>query len=331
MLEHKLERVAPTQATVLLLGESGSGKSLLAREVHQRSQRAQAQFIEVNCAAIPEQLLESELFGVERGAFSGANHSRPGRFEAAHQGTLFLDEIATLSMTAQSKLLRVLQSGAMERLGSNHTIITDVRLIAATNENLKHAVQQGKFREDLYFRLNVFPIAVPPLRERRSDIPLLVAVLLQRFAQRHGRSPQGISTRAMHALMHHRWPGNVRELENVVERAIIMLQGQEVLDMRHLSSADDVLALPSYFGLDPHSGQLASNEAGAEHDARFNPHQWAEQAIAQGQGQLPTVEDALVRAAIAHTAGNISQAAHLLGITRAQLDYRYKKMEADNS
>ena len=232
-------------------------------------------------------------------------------------------------MTAQGKLLRVLQSGAMERLGSNQTIITDVRLIAATNENLKYAVQQGKFREDLYFRLNVFPIAVPPLRERRSDIPLLVAVLLQRFAQRHGRNPQGISTRAMHALMHHHWPGNVRELENVVERAIIMLQGQEVLDVRHLSSADDVLASPSYFGLDPRSGQLAShdmNEAEVDAGSSLSTTQWAEQAIAQGQGQLPALEDALVRAALAHTGGNISQAAHLLGITRAQLDYRHKKM-----
>ena len=337
VLEHKIDRVAPTQASVLLLGESGVGKSLIAKELHARSERASAQFIEVNCAAIPEQLVESELFGVERGAFSGAAHSRPGRFEAADGGTLFLDEIGTLSMTAQGKLLRVLQSRAMERLGSNRTITTDVRVIAATNEDLKQAVREGRFREDLYFRLNVFPIVVPPLRERRDDIPLLVEVLLKRFAARHRRALTGISSRAMQALIHHHWPGNIRELENVLERGVIMVHGDELLDVHHLSNADDTLATPTYFGLD-RLGQLATHD-----DIEANPPAQtaqmpfdglsaeataaalAETLLQQGRGQLADMEDALVRAAMRQTGGNITRAAKLLGLSRAQLHYRYKK------
>jgi transcriptional regulator with GAF, ATPase, and Fis domain len=215
---------------VLLLGESGVGKSLIAREIHRCSRRAEKPFIEVNCAAIPETLVESELFGVERGAYSGAATSRAGRFEVAQGGTLFLDEIATLSMVAQGKLLRVLQNGEMERLGSNRTITVDARVIAATNENLEMAVREGRFREDLFFRLNVFPLNVVPLRERRDDIPLLVDVLLARFCARHGRALTGVSSRAMRSIIRYRWPGNIRELENILERAIILAQDGETLD-----------------------------------------------------------------------------------------------------
>ncbi|EPK4277665.1 sigma 54-interacting transcriptional regulator [Enterobacter mori] len=335
VLQHKIDRVAPTQATVLLLGESGVGKSLIAREVHRRSGRAKAHFVEVNCAAIPEQLVESELFGVERGAFSGASHSRPGRFEAADGGTLFLDEIGTLSMTAQGKLLRVLQNGEMERLGSNQTISANVRVIAATNEDLKQAVRDGKFREDLYFRLNVFPIVVPPLRERRDDIPLLTDALLTRFSKRHGRNPTGIAARAMQALIHHGWPGNVRELENVLERGVIMIQGDELLDIHHLSNADDTLTSPSFFGIG-HMGQLATNtEIDTDPSAVSLRNEGtatsvpalAELLVQQGKGRLPEMEDALVRAAIRQAGGNITRAAGLLGISRAQMDYRHKKID----
>lgn len=335
VLQHKIDRAAPTQATILLLGESGVGKSLIAREVHRRSGRANAQFVEVNCAAIPEQLVESELFGVERGAFSGATHSRPGRFEAANGGTLFLDEIGTLSMTAQGKLLRVLQSGEMERLGSNKTILADVRVISATNEDLKLAVQEGRFREDLYFRLNVFPIVVQPLRERRDDIPLLTDALLARFAKRHGRKVSGIASRAMQALIHHTWPGNVRELENVLERGVIMVQGDELLDIHHLSNADDTLASPSYFGIG-RMGQLATNmeidtdraTLPSQGDSTSSVSAIAEALVNQGKACLPAMEDALVRAAVKQTGGNITRAATLLGLSRSQLDYRVKKIES---
>jgi len=333
LLQHKIDRVAPTQASVLLLGESGVGKSLIARELHRRSSRAEATFVEVNCAAIPEQLIESELFGVERGAFSGATLSRAGRFESACGGTLFLDEIATLSMTAQGKLLRVLQNGEMERLGSNKTISANVRVIAATNDDLKVAVTEGRFRQDLYFRLNVFPIMVPPLRDRRDDIPLLINVLLKRFSKRHGRNISGIASRAMQALIHHTWPGNVRELENVLERAVIVIQGEELLDINHLSNAGDTLISPSFFAVG-YSGKLATNTEVATLQEKINSslelstsvEALAESLVKQGKAALPAMEDALVRAAIKQTGGNITRAADILGLSRPQLDYRQAKL-----
>ncbi|ATE58644.1 sigma-54-dependent Fis family transcriptional regulator [Thauera sinica] len=326
VLRHKLQRVAQTQATVLLLGENGVGKSLIAREIHRQSRRADAPFVEVNCAAIPEQLVESELFGVERGAFSGATAARAGRFEAAHGGTLFLDEIATLSMTAQGKLLRVLQNGEMERLGSNRTIQADVRLIAATNEDLKFAVRNGLFRQDLYFRLNVFPILIPPLRERRDDIPLLTQVLLDRFARRHGRNIPGITPAAMQTLIHHDWPGNIRELENVLERGVIMIQDDEVLDTHHLTSVDDALNPQGFLGVGDHGALTLGSETGQAAVADHSIDAVAENMLLLGTGTLPEMEDALVRAAIRQAGGNISRAARLLGVTRSQLDYRAKKI-----
>ena len=208
---HRINRVASTRATVLLLGESGVGKSMFACEVHSKSGRAEMPFVQLNCAAIPEQLLESELFGVDKGAYTGVTESRAGRFEVADGGTLFLDEIALLSLTAQAKLLRVLQTGELEHLGSTKTRKVDVRVVAATNENLRDAVDEGRFRKDLYYRLNVFPILIPPLRERRADIPLLLENLLKALCQRHGRQISGVTNRAMQALLTHQWPGNIRE------------------------------------------------------------------------------------------------------------------------
>jgi transcriptional regulator with AAA-type ATPase domain len=216
---HQLARVATTQATVLFTGESGVGKEAFAQRLHHISPRAMQAFVAVNCAAIPETLIESELFGVERGAFTGASQSRPGRFERAHGGTLFLDEIGTLSLVSQGKLLRALQEGEIERVGGTKTLLVDVRVVAATNVDLQAEVKAGRFREDLFYRLNVFPIHLPPLRERRDDIPLLMNHFLRREALRHGRAAGGFTQRAVRAMLHYPFPGNIRELQNLIERA----------------------------------------------------------------------------------------------------------------
>ncbi len=218
-------QVAPTDAAVLLLGETGTGKELLARALHQRSPRSGRAFVRVNCAAIPATLIESELFGHEKGAFTGAVATRAGRFEAAHGGTLFLDEIGELGIDVQAKLLRVLQDGTFERVGSTRTIRADVRIVAATNRDLDRAMADGRFREDLYYRLNVFPIQLPPLRERREDVPLLVWSIINRRQGELGRHIDEVPGRVMRALESYDWPGNVRELENVIERALILSTG----------------------------------------------------------------------------------------------------------
>jgi formate hydrogenlyase transcriptional activator len=221
----QVELVAPTDATVLIQGETGTGKELIARALHQRSARHRHPFIKVNGAAIPSGLLESELFGHERGAFTGAVGRQLGRFELAHQGTLFLDEIGDIPVELQPKLLRVLQEQAFERLGSARTQRVDVRLVAATNRELAQLVDAGHFRADLYYRLNVFPIVVPPLRQRPEDIPLLVGHFVRRYAQQLRKRIDTIPTEALDALTHYAWPGNVRELQNVVERAVILSPG----------------------------------------------------------------------------------------------------------
>jgi formate hydrogenlyase transcriptional activator len=221
----QVEIVAPTDATVLLQGETGTGKERLAHAVHQRSARRHHPFVTVNCAAIPAGLLESELFGHERGAFTGAIAQKLGRFELAHQGTLFLDEVGDIPVELQPKLLRVVQEQAFERLGSTRTQHVDVRLVAATNRELAQLVDAGHFRADLYYRLNVFPIAVPPLRQRPEDIPLLVGHFVRHYAQELRKRIDTIPTEALAALTHYAWPGNVRELQNVVERAVILSPG----------------------------------------------------------------------------------------------------------
>jgi len=328
LLRHKVLRVAPTNATVLLLGESGVGKSLIARDVHRKSRRANLPFIEVNCAAIPEQLIESELFGVERGAYSGATSSRAGRFEFADGGTIFLDEIGTLSLTAQGKLLRVLQNGELERLGSSKTLRTNVRVIAATNENLQAAVRQGRFREDLFFRINVFPLLIQPLRERRDDIPLLTEVLLTRFSKRHDRPLLGITSRAMQAVMHHHWPGNIRELENVLERGVILAEDSELIDTHHLFSIDNALNTASLLGING-TGPLTplGGETARDSSVAASIDAMAEEIVRQGGVSMSDMDDAMTRAAVRQAGGNISRAAKLLGVTRAQLDYRVKSLD----
>jgi len=286
-----ITRVAPTRATVLLAGESGVGKDMIARAIHQHSPCKDRPFVKINCTAIPENLMESELFGYEKGAFTGANTSKPGKFEQADTGTVFLDEIGDVPGSVQVKLLRVLQEREFERLGSNKTQHTDVRVIAATNVDLRAALEQGTFREDLYYRLNVVPMNIPPLRERKEDIPYLV----EHFAKKFGGE---ISEAAMERLMSYHWPGNVRELENVVERSVLLTQGPRVeegdvkIDMAPRRSAE---------------------VAGGDH---FLPEGMT----------LDQYEQSVIREALKRANGNKSQAARLLGLTRNALRYRLAQM-----
>jgi transcriptional regulator with GAF, ATPase, and Fis domain len=224
----QIETVAPTDSTVLILGETGTGKELLARAVHDLSSRRGHPFVRINCAAVPAGLLESELFGYEKGAFTGAIAQRIGRFELAHEGTLFLDEVGEIPLDLQSKLLRVLQEKQFERLGSNRTITTDVRIVAATNRDLGKLTALGQFRSDLFYRLSVFPVVIPPLRERGNDIPLLVQYFLSKFATRMKKSIDTVSASTMQLLCRYSWPGNVRELEHMIERAVILSRGPEL-------------------------------------------------------------------------------------------------------
>ncbi len=221
----KVEKVASAKTSVLITGESGTGKELLARAIHNISNRSHQPMIKVNCAALPSELIESELFGHEKGAFTGGISARKGRFELAHKGTIFLDEIGEMPVDLQAKLLRVIQEGEFERLGSEKTMQVDVRLIAATNRKLEEAVEKGEFREDLFYRLNVFPIQIPSLRERKEDIPLLVKFFLQKYESIVGRAIENVSTGVIEKLMRYHWPGNIRELENVIERSMIISQG----------------------------------------------------------------------------------------------------------
>ena len=239
-----IKRAAPTNATVLLLGESGSGKELVARSIHRNSLRSRDRFVQVNCAAIPEELIESELFGHEKGSFTGATEKQIGKFEQADRGTIFLDEVGDMSAKTQAKVLRVLQEGEVERLGSAKTIKVDVRVIAATNKDLEAEIEKGNFREDLYFRLSVIPIRVPPLRDRREDIPALVRHFADLFSRDNNRRPQRFTPAALDYLQRARWKGNVRELKNTVERLIIMTPG-EVIDVDDLRDIVRLEAKPA--------------------------------------------------------------------------------------
>jgi len=220
-----IQTVAPTDANVLITGETGTGKELVARAIHELSGRSKGSFVKVNCAAIPASLLESELFGHEKGSFTGAVAQKMGRFEVAHNGTLFLDEIGEMPLELQPKLLRAIQDQEFERVGGNRTIRTNARLVAATNRDLKAMVEEGKFRADLYYRLHVFPLEVPPLRERREDIPLLSRYFVQKHSQRMSRNIDSIPTSVLDALTNYDWPGNIRELQNVLERSVILTKG----------------------------------------------------------------------------------------------------------
>ena len=281
---HTVEKVAPANVTVLLLGESGTGKEVLARGVHELSPRAGKRFIAINCAAIPDTLLESELFGYEKGAFTGAAKQTIGRIEYANEGTLFLDEIGDLPMPLQAKLLRFLQERVIERLGGRGEIPVDVRVVCATHRDLAGMIREGSFREDLYYRLSEITVKIPPLRERPGDAILLAQAFLERYAREMGRPLRGFTADALGALEAHAWPGNVREMENLIKRATIMADGS------HITAAD--------LGLD----------AGSAETQPFNLRQAREHA-----------ERLAVSRALTHSDGNIAQAAELLGVTRPTL------------
>jgi DNA-binding NtrC family response regulator len=295
-----VERVAPTNSTVLLGGESGVGKDLIARAIHEHSRRAAGPFIKINCTAIPENLLESELFGYEKGAFTGANTSKPGRFELADKGTIFLDEIGDVPGSIQVKLLHVLQDREFERLGGTKTLKVDVRVIAATNQDLRAALEQGTFRQDLYYRLNVVPISIPPLRERKEEIPYLVDYFIARFARESDKPLAGITPAALQLLADFHWPGNVRELENIIERAVALSTGT-VIDVEDIR-----------LDISPPSASTAP----AGESTPFPPEGTT----------LEQFEDEIIREALRRANGNKSQAARLLGLSRNALRYRLSKM-----
>jgi DNA-binding NtrC family response regulator len=303
-LFHLLEIVAATSSTVLITGETGTGKELAARAIHHNSARRANRFVAINCSAIPETLLEAELFGHARGAFTGAVGTRQGRFEQAHKGTLFLDEVGTMSPALQAKLLRVLQEREFERVGDSHTIKVDVRVIAATHSDLEKMVADGAFREDLYYRLNVIPVKLPPLRERREDIPLLVQHFVQRLSAEQGRTAATVSQDVMRKLMAHPWPGNVRQLENAVERALAFSQGRGQIDVQDLSP--DI-----------------QNQTGGS-DA-VEP--WLPEEGLDLERYMSGVELALIRRSLERTHGNKRQAAQLLHLKRTTLIEKLKRLE----
>jgi DNA-binding NtrC family response regulator len=300
-------RVAPTSSTVLIAGESGVGKDLIARAIHEHSRRASGPFVKINSSAIPENLLESELFGYEKGAFTGAIASKPGKFELADKGTLFLDEIGDVPAATQVKLLRVLQEREFDRLGGTKTIKVDLRLVAATNRDLRAALEQGTFREDLYYRLNVVPIDMPPLREHKEDIPALVDHFIRRYAAESGKTIRGIKPDALKLLMDFQWPGNIRELQNIIERAIAFSAGEVI------EPADIRLDLFSV-----RKSPAPSGSAGPE--THFLPEGMT----------LDQFEDEVIREALRRANGNKSQAARLLGLSRNALRYRLSKIGVDD-
>jgi two-component system response regulator AtoC len=311
-----IEKVADTPSTVLIIGESGTGKELVARALHEHSGRKNESFIRINCAAIPRTLMESELFGYDKGAFTGAVSAKPGRFELADRGTLFLDEIGELAVEMQVKLLRVLQESEFERVGGIRTLRVDVRVIAATNRDLVKEAAAGNFREELYYRLNVVPIQLPPLRERVADIPLLVSHFLTRFNERLRKSVSGLTDEAMAALLRYPFPGNIRELENVIERTVLLAEGP-VIEARDLP---------------PNVAQLSSAPP---------PPPLRSQALPLGSSSRPLatslkdivrqeterVEREMIQRALSDTQGNVTQAAKQLGISRKSLQIKMKELK----
>jgi DNA-binding NtrC family response regulator len=299
-----LETVAATSSTVLITGETGTGKELAARAIHHNSPRRANRFVALNCSAIPETLLEAELFGHVRGAFTGAVGTRQGRLEQAHKGTLFLDEVATMSPALQAKLLRVLQEREFERVGDSHTVKIDVRVIAATHSDLARMVADGSFREDLFYRLNVIPVQLPPLRERREDIPLLVQHFLQKLSAESGRSSVTISQDALRRLMAHPWPGNIRQLENAIERALAFSQGRSQIDVQDLTA-----------------------DIQQETPASDSSDVWFPDEGLDLARHIDGIELALIRRSLERTHGNKRQAAKLLNLKRTTLIEKLKRLE----
>ncbi|MBT7955233.1 MAG: sigma 54-interacting transcriptional regulator, partial [Rhodospirillaceae bacterium] len=318
---HLIQKVADTNATVLFLGETGVGKEIFARTLHRIGPRGDKPFIAVNCAAIPENLVEAELFGVEKGAYTGAVTSRPGRFERAEGGTLFLDEIGSLNLQVQIKLLRALQEKEIERVGGTTVRKANVRIVAATNESLDEKVRDNQFREDLLFRLNVFPINIPPLRERRDDIPLLMGYFLQRYTSAHSRTVPGFTEQAVDALYEYDYPGNVRELENLIERAVILVDPNQPIDVADLFA--DARRAPAMMMTLNETGNLQQDSESAE---TTEPVDLLDRFLERGV-PLGEMEGQLLQEAVTRADGNLAKAARTLGLTRPQLAYRLKKSE----
>jgi two-component system response regulator AtoC len=320
-----ISKVADTPSTVLITGESGTGKELVAKALHENSSRKGGPFIKINCAAIPKTLMESELFGYEKGAFTGATSSKPGRFELADGGTLFLDEIGEIPVEMQVKLLRAIQESEFERVGGLKTIKVDVRLITATNRDLEQEIQRGNFREDLYYRLNVVPLQIPPLRRRKGDIPLLVRHVIKKFNERLKKNVSGISDDALASLESHPWPGNIRELENVLERTILFCKGEVI---QRVDLPEDIAAGGPSAGA---SGVHGVPGAGSDDDYDDSPE--AVGAELSGDTSLKDivraetsrVERELIVKALDETGGNVTQAAKLLKISRKSLQMKMKE------
>lgn len=320
-----IEKAAPATSTVMVFGESGTGKELVARALHSHSLRANKPFVAVNCAAIPHELLESELFGYEKGAFTGANNARIGRMELANEGTIFLDEIGDMPMTLQVKLLRVLSEREIDRIGGSKAIPIDVRVVAATHRNLEQAVQNGKFREDLYYRLNIIPIFIPPLRERGSDIPLLVSYFLNQFNRTRSGFEKSVSEEAMAILMNYEWPGNIRELANFIERMVVLSSGS-VIGPRDLPE--------KVFGDTPRANWIPLEEPELEE----SPAQVLQNSLRktysmslpdEGMNLKKAVENfekGLILEALEKTDWVKNKAAGLLGLNRTTLVEKLKKM-----
>ena len=311
-----LRQAGDSQITVLLLGETGVGKELFARALHAMGARREKPFVAVNCAAIPNELVEAELFGVERGAYTGAQVARAGRFERADGGTLFLDEVGDLPMPAQSKLLRVLQDGEIERVGDQRTRHVNVRVIAATNADLHRLVREGRFRSDLYYRLNPFQIQIPPLRERKEDISILAKRFVEKYSAVHGKKLRGFTDKAKRSLLTYPWPGNIRELQNMVERGVILAPSGTRIEVSHLFTG---------------CGSEQAQEFGLGLDGNLGLHRWETgkelcEAVFNGVMTLDQVEAMLIETAVDKSRGNLSAASRMLGLSRPQLAYRLKRL-----
>jgi len=306
------KKVAPSSSTILILGESGTGKEVLAKYIHFCSKR-KGPFVPINCAAIPEELLEAELFGYEKGAFTGAIKSKPGKFELANQGTIFLDEIGDLSPKLQAKLLRVIQEKQVERLGGDRAIKIEVRILAATNKDLEKEVKEGKFREDLFFRLNVIPIRLPPLRERKEDIPLLVKFFLKRLCEREGIEEKTITPPALEKLINYHWPGNIRELENLIERLVILSENNTI-EVEDLSISSLDLKFPMREGL------IEKKEM----ELKYTFPEISEEGIELNK-LLREIEIYYLKKALEISKGTKTKAAKLLGLNRTTFIEKLKK------
>jgi two-component system response regulator AtoC len=317
-----IEKVADTPSTVLITGESGTGKELVAKALHEQSSRKDQPFIKINCAAIPKTLMESELFGYEKGAFTGATSSKPGRFELANAGTLFLDEIGEIPVEMQVKLLRAIQESEFERVGGIKTLKVDVRLVTATNRDLEQEIARGNFREDLFYRLNVVPLRIPPLRQRQGDIPLLVQHIIKKFNERLKKNITGIADDALHALEGHGWPGNIRELENVLERTILFCKGDRI------ERADLQLTTPSGpSGM--HEVPAAANQSGSvpviTDEDDDEPSEISGSLKDVVRTKTAQIEREMIVKRLEETGGNVTQAARLLKISRKSLQMKMKE------